>query len=174
MLIAIKGEKNSGKTTFIEELLKKLNCKVIVIKSSGHEFIDIDGKDTSRYRNAGAKASIIVAKNETAIFMESMNLSKAIDLAKKFNPDLIIVEGFKSIDNLKCKVIEMDKKPDIEEILREIEKEMRKEKIKIFVDGEKIPLNKFVEDLFYKVIKSMLSSLRGGEGKEIEIFISDS
>ena len=98
MIIAIKGEKKSGKTAFIEKLLEKLRgYKIIVIKSSEHERIDEEGKDTFRYREAGAVASIIVARNEIVLFSNENGLDKAINLAKKLMPDLIIVEGLSLI-----------------------------------------------------------------------------
>lgn len=40
MILAIKGEKNSGKTTLIEKLLKKIDGKVVVIKSSSINELD--------------------------------------------------------------------------------------------------------------------------------------
>lgn len=170
MLIAIKGEKNSGKTSFIEKMLEKLkDFKIIVIKSSGHEKIDEEGKDTYRYRKAGAEASIIVAKEETAIFINNVSIEEAIKLARKFSPDLIIVEGYKSIENLNCKIIDMEKNPNVDEICNEILKEMKRKRIEIFVDGKILPLNKFVEEIFYKTIEAMLSCLKNGKGKEIEI-----
>jgi len=101
MLIAIKGKKNSGKTLFIENLLKKLKgYKVVVVKSSMHEAIDEEGKDTWRYREAGAIASIISTKKEIVLFTKGTEnkLKDAINIAKKFFPDVIIVEGYKSVE----------------------------------------------------------------------------
>ncbi|RLF44352.1 MAG: molybdopterin-guanine dinucleotide biosynthesis protein B [Thermoplasmata archaeon] len=177
MIIAIKGEKKSGKTAFIEKLLEKLRgYKIIVIKSSEHERIDEEGKDTFRYREAGAVASIIVARNEIVLFSNENGLDKAINLAKKLMPDLIIVEGYESVEKLNCRIIEVEKEIDIDKIYEEAMKEIKKykeKKVVIFVDGEELPLNKFVEEIFYKTMKAMLSCLRGGEGKEIEIMIRE-
>ncbi|HDN95482.1 MAG TPA: molybdopterin-guanine dinucleotide biosynthesis protein B [Thermoplasmatales archaeon] len=175
MILCIKGDKGSGKTTFIENLLKKLDCKVVVIKSSEHSEIDTKGKDSYRYRKAGAKASIIVARKETAIFMENIELKQAIEIAKKMGADLIIVEGRKSIEELNCFVIDMEEKPDINEILKIANKMKRKKKeIEIYVDGKELPLNNFMRKLLCNTIKAMLSNLKGGNGEKIEIFISGS
>ncbi len=177
MIIAIKGEKKSGKTAFIEKLLEKLRgYKIIVIKSSEHERIDEEGKDTFRYREAGAVASIIVARNEIVLFSNENGLDKAINLAKKLMPDLIIVEGYESVEKLNCRIIEVEKEIDIDKIYEEAMKEIKKykeKKVVIFVDGEELSINKFVEEIFYKTMKAMLSCLRGGEGKEIEIMIRE-
>ena len=173
MLIAVRGEKNSGKTAFIEKLIERLRgYRIIVIKSSEHATVDIHGKDTSRYREAGAEAAMIVAEKETAIFLSSMQLSKAIKLARKFMPDLIVVEGYKKVESLGCRVIDVEDvehEKVIEEIAKEIEKSRKR--ISIFIDGKELPLNRFVEEMIYKTTLAMLSCLRGGEGKEVEIII---
>ncbi len=177
MIIAIKGEKKSGKTSLIEKLLKKLkDYKIIVIKSSEHERIDEEGKDTFRYREAGATASIIVARNEIVLFSNENGLGEAINLARKLMPDLIIVEGYESVKKLNCRIIDAEKEIDIDKIYEEVIKEIKKykeKKVVIFVDGKELPLNNFVEEMFYKTTKAMLSCLRGGEGKEIEIMIRE-
>ncbi len=176
MLIAVKGEKDSGKTTLIEKLLKSLhNYKIVVIKSSEHATIDVEGKDSHRYMKGGAEAAIIVAEKETAIFLDSMQIEDAIQIARKFMPDLIIVEGYKKVEALSCRIIDaenVEQDEIIEEIAREVEKE-KKKRLSIFVDGKELPLNKFVEELFYKTLLAMLSCLRGGEGNEAEIVIRD-
>jgi molybdopterin-guanine dinucleotide biosynthesis protein MobB len=179
MIIAIRGEKNSGKTAFIEKLLEKLrDYKIVVIKSSEHERIDEEGKDTFRYRKAGATASIIVARNEIVLFSNENGLHEAINLARKLMPDLIIVEGYESVKRLNCRTIGVEKEIDIDKIYREVLEEIKKEKerrkkVEIFVDGKNLPLNNFVKELFHKTMKAMLSCLKGGEGKEIEIMIRE-
>jgi len=173
MLIAVRGEKNSGKTSFIEKLIERLHdYKIVVIKSSEHATVDIQGKDTSRYREAGAEAAIILAEKEAAIFLNSMRLNEAIEFARKFMPDLIVVEGYKKVESLGCRVIDveaMEHEKVIEEIAKEIEKSRKR--ISIFIDGKELPLNRFVEEMFYRTMLAMLSCLKGGEGREIEIII---
>ncbi len=173
MLIAVKGEKNSGKTRFIEDLLKRLNeYNVVVIKSSEHEYADIEGKDTCRYRKAGANISIISAKKEMGLFTDKRELQDVINIARKFLPDLIIIEGYKSVEKLNCRVIDVEK-DDIDSIHEEILQKLEKNKIEIFVDGRAVHLNEFVRKMYHKTIKAMVSSLKNGEGKEIEILIKD-
>ncbi len=165
MILGIKGEKNSGKTTLIEKLLASIDGKVIVIKSSSHDKFDEEGKDTWRYRKAGAKAAIIVG-GETACY-STMSMEEAILMAKKMHPDLIIIEGFEKV---KGDVI-VSPDESVEEVLKMIS--LKRKKIEIFVDGKKLPLNDFIAELFYKTIKAMLSTLKNGEGKEIDIIIND-
>ena len=167
MILGIKGEKNSGKTSLIEKLLAAIDGKVevVVIKSSSHDKFDEEGKDTWRYRKAGAKAAIIVG-GETACY-STMSMEEAILMAKKMHPDLIIMEGFEKVKG------DVIIRPDesVEEVLKMIS--LKRKKIEIFVDGKKLPLNDFIAELFYKTIKAMLSTLKDGEGKEIDIIIND-
>ncbi|MCD6512323.1 MAG: molybdopterin-guanine dinucleotide biosynthesis protein B [Thermoplasmata archaeon] len=167
MILGIKGEKNSGKTTLIEEILRKIDGKVVVIKSSSKETFDEEGKDTWRYRNAGAEMSIIIGRKEAAIF-SYLNLDEAILLAKKMHPELIIIEGY---ENVKGDLIVNAANTTAEEVLKMIE--LKRKKIEVFVDGKRIVLNDFMSHLFYSTIKAMVSSLKGGEGKEIDIIIND-
>ncbi len=167
MILGIKGEKNSGKTSLIEKLLAAIDGKVevVVIKSSSHDKFDEEGKDTWRYRKAGAKAAIIVG-GETACY-STMSMEEAIVMAKKMHPDLIIIEGYEKV---KGNVI-VSPDESVEEVLKMIS--LKRKKIEIFVDGKKLPLNDFIAELFYKTIKAMLSTLKNGEGKEIDIIIND-
>lgn len=167
MILGIKGEKNSGKTSLIEEILKKVDGKVIVIKSSSKDRFDEQGKDTWRYRNAGAEMAIIVGRKETACFFSS-TLDEAIFMAKKMHPSLIIIEGY---ENVKGDIIVNASNTTPDEVLKMIE--LKKKKIEIFVDGKKIVLNEFMSDMFYNTIKAMVSSLKGGDGKEIDIIINE-
>lgn len=166
MILGIKGEKNSGKTHLIEKIIPEIDGKVVVIKSSMHENFDKPGKDTWRYRQAGAQSAIIVGRDESACFSSS-TIDEAILMAKKMHPHLIIMEGYERVKgNI---VVTPDE--DVESILKMIDTERKK--IEIFVDGKKIALNKFTSELFYKTIKAMLSSLKNADGKEIDIIIND-
>ena len=175
MIIAIKGKKNSGKTTFIEKLLEKLKgYSIVVIKSSGHERIDDENKDTFRYRKAGGKAALIAVKKESVLFMESMSLEDAISFVRrKLTPDFIIVEGYESVENLKCRVVDVEENPDVEAIYQDMIKSLKRRRMEIFVDGKPLPMNEFVEKMMYNVVKSMLSTLKRGEGKEVEILLRE-
>ena len=166
MILGVKGERNSGKTSLIENLLPKIDGKVVVIKSSSKESFDTPGKDTWRYRKAGANSAIIVGKKETAMF-SSMDIDNAILMAKKMHPHLIIMEGYEKV---KGDVI-VNAGESAEDVLKLIN--TKRKKIEIFVDGKKLPLNDFISDLFYKTIKAMLSTLKNGNGKEIDIIIND-
>ncbi|MEM2743244.1 MAG: molybdopterin-guanine dinucleotide biosynthesis protein B, partial [Candidatus Methanomethylicaceae archaeon] len=94
-----------GKTTLIEEIIKKLTkkgLKICAIKHSSHNIKEDYGKDTWRFRNAGAMASAIIS-NEGIIYLSNANLT--IPLISLMNPDLIICEGFKESNYPKLIII---------------------------------------------------------------------
>lgn len=67
-LITVTAPKSgTGKTTFIEKLTERLTLrgvKVGVIKSDAHEFnLDVKGKDSYRFQEAGAQSVAVVSKN---------------------------------------------------------------------------------------------------------------
>lgn len=45
------------------------------------------------------------------------------------------------------------------------------ERIRIFVDGNEVPLNPFVKEIVVNTIEGLLSSLHGTDGREVEIRI---
>ena len=174
MIIAIKGSHDSGKTRFIEKLLRKLNeYTVVVVKSSQIDVIDTAMKDTYRYREAGAVTRIICGKSETALFTNGMKLEGAINFAKKLFPDVILVEGYKITENIKCKLIDMKENPIVESVFHDIIATIKKKRISVFVDGKELRLNTFVENIMHSTIKAMVSSLRAGAGKQIEVLLNE-
>jgi len=107
-IIAVVGSKKSGKTTTTENLIKELTkrgYKVAAIKHiSEPDFtIDIAGKDTWRYAQAGAKTVISVAANEIAtiekVTTESVSLKTL--LKKCRGNDVVLIEGLKKLAALK-------------------------------------------------------------------------
>jgi molybdopterin-guanine dinucleotide biosynthesis protein MobB len=109
--ISFVGFSGSGKTTLIERLVQRLTAKgykVGVIKhhhgqrDMGHGArdigIDVEGKDTWRYRQSGAVITALVAPDGMTLFLPQENLTaeEAVErLTRQFPVDLILVEGFK-------------------------------------------------------------------------------
>lgn len=107
-IIAISGQKNSGKTKLICDVLpylKEYFDKIIVIKHDGHDF-DIDHKntDTYKYRNSGANRIAIISDTKTAIMEYNVknNIENILDYFKIY--DLVVLEGFKGSDYPKIEV----------------------------------------------------------------------
>ena len=97
MIIAICGYSDSGKTSFIEQLLPHLEeYRVAVIKHTNQERIDTAGKDTARYRAAGARASALIASEETTVFLSG---GGEVDrLVEMLDAEVVLLEGFKTSD----------------------------------------------------------------------------
>lgn len=94
-----------GKTTLIEEVIERLSrrgLKICAVKHSAHRIEEDRGKDTWRFRKAGAMASAVVS-NEGIIYLSDANLT--IPVIYSMNPDLIICEGFKESNLPKLAII---------------------------------------------------------------------
>ena len=62
LIYCVCGEKNSGKTTLVTELIPLLaqrGCLVATVKHDGHDFEpDVPGTDSFRHRKAGAYGTV--------------------------------------------------------------------------------------------------------------------
>lgn len=100
--IGFIGYSNSGKTTLIEKLIPIFRARglnVSAIKNAHHGFdMDRPGKDSFRYRDAGAMQVLIATASRWALLTETPRRSATLDeLLSELAPcDLVIVEGFKS------------------------------------------------------------------------------
>ena len=109
-VIGICGYHNSGKTTLIEKLIRRLRnegYKIATIKNIPKKFsIDTEGKDTWKHRHAGASVVVASSPDETAfIFKRGMELKEIADILNEIaRPDLILVEGHKQAEVPKISV----------------------------------------------------------------------
>jgi molybdopterin-guanine dinucleotide biosynthesis protein B len=100
--IGIIGYSNSGKTTLIEKLIPLLRARglsVSAIKNAHHGFdMDRPGKDSFRYREAGAGQVLIATSRRWALLTETPDGATPLeDLMQNLAEcDLVIIEGFKS------------------------------------------------------------------------------
>lgn len=99
--IGFIGYSNSGKTTLIEKLIpvfRTQGLRVSAIKNAHHGFdMDRPGKDSFRYRDAGAGQVLIATASRWALLTETPAPATLEELLGELAPcDLVIVEGFKS------------------------------------------------------------------------------
>jgi molybdopterin-guanine dinucleotide biosynthesis adapter protein len=104
-LVGFAAYSGSGKTTLLTQLIPLLKTKglrIAVIKHSHHLFdIDQPGKDSYRFRSAGANTVLLASKKRRAIMTELTveNEPRLTEQLEHLNPtqiDLILVEGFKA------------------------------------------------------------------------------
>jgi molybdopterin-guanine dinucleotide biosynthesis protein B len=115
-VLAIIGTSNSGKTSTVEYLVTNLVKKGLTIGSAKHvhhpDFsIDLDGKDTWRHANAGAKRVVCLSEDEVAIIRKEKGpeykLKDILNLFQDEEFDLIILEGFHWIVSNRREVIKI-------------------------------------------------------------------
>jgi len=100
--IGVIGYSNTGKTTLIEKLIPVFRARglaVSAIKNAHHGFdMDRPGKDSYRYREAGAGQVLIATGQRWALLTETPKAPATLeDLLAQLAPcDLVIIEGFKS------------------------------------------------------------------------------
>jgi len=113
------GRSNTGKTTVIERLIPILvgkGLKVAVIKHHPHDFeIDIPGKDTYRYKQAGATMSILASPGKVAVVEDTETELTLEEIITRYIHDvnLLIVEGFKREEIPKIEVFQRKEGADM-------------------------------------------------------------
>lgn len=103
-IISFVGFSGSGKTTFIEQLIKEIKRRgfsVAVIKHDAHRFqMDKEGKDTYRFYEAGSDCVAISSEEKLAVIKRCdscPDVHEMIDLLPG-SYDVIIVEGYRMSD----------------------------------------------------------------------------
>ncbi len=99
-IFTFSGYSNSGKTTFLESLVTVLvgrGLRLLVVKHGHHDFeLDYPGKDTYRFREAGAKRVIIANPRRLALQAELTAAPDLNELAARYGGgmDLVLAEGW--------------------------------------------------------------------------------
>lgn len=98
-IIGFYGKSNTGKTTIITDLIKRLtedDFKVATIKKSDKEIsIDEPGKDTYRHAESGAKLTVLSSKFETDfVVKKNIKTNEIVGIISQIGSyDFIFVEG---------------------------------------------------------------------------------
>lgn len=116
-LFGITGWKNSGKTTLTARIVAELSqrgYKVATVKHAHHEFdVDQPGRDSHRFREAGAREVAVVSSLRVAIMHElrgEAEPSLAEIAGRLHGSDIILAEGFKTEPHAKLEVRRRDAK----------------------------------------------------------------
>ncbi len=101
LAVAFTGPSNSGKTTLILKVARKLihehKKEVAIIKHDPKDKarFDVEGKDSYKFSDTGAEV-IVTSPNRTTYFSQrEKDLDEMIRLFDKF--DILLVEGLKSL-----------------------------------------------------------------------------
>jgi molybdopterin synthase catalytic subunit len=94
-VIAVAGNKNTGKTTFVCRLVKALSAegKVGTVKLMPDHRFDSPEKDTGKHFDAGATVTSAVAEEGVAMISRGQGLERALDLLADSGMDIAVVEG---------------------------------------------------------------------------------
>jgi molybdopterin-guanine dinucleotide biosynthesis protein B len=110
-VISIVGHSGSGKTTLVENLIRELssrNLRVATIKHAHHKVVlDTPGKDSFRYKEAGAVMSMLVTTNELQLVADATDRRDPEQLAQRFlgEADMVLAEGFSLSPTPKIEVL---------------------------------------------------------------------
>ncbi len=215
MILGIYGYHDTGKTLFLEKLMKELKKRDIsaaAVKHLGKHYEADKKKDTARLALAGFNPVIGVAEDESVIHIDGkIDVWGSIGLIHRLAvADVIFVEGYKNEPMEKIAVGDIEELPgtkfrseQLKEILAYIEETVEAEraklmvpcccgegpivdkkrkggegvselKIKIVVNGKKLPANEFVQSIFWETLCGMVRSLRDVDKKIESIEISAS
>jgi len=101
-VVSVVGKGDSGKTTFLEKLIRELadrGVRVATVKHHIHDYdIDVPGKDSYRHARAGAVATMVSSPEKFALIhevAEEMPLDRIARIAADTGSDLLITEGYK-------------------------------------------------------------------------------
>ncbi|MGC2165773.1 MAG: molybdopterin-guanine dinucleotide biosynthesis protein B [Gallionella sp.] len=110
-VFSVVGHSGSGKTTLIEKLLLELTARglrVATIKHAHHHVVlDTPGKDSWRYKQAGASMSMLVTTNELQVVADAVDRREPWQLAQRFlgEADMVLAEGFSHATGAKIEVL---------------------------------------------------------------------
>jgi molybdopterin-guanine dinucleotide biosynthesis protein B len=115
MVFSFVGHSGSGKTTLIEKLLRELSGRgltVATIKHAHHKLqLDTPGKDSWRYKQAGAAMSMLVTSGVLQLVADAPadrnGRRDPEQLAQRFlgEADLVLAEGFSHAAGAKIEVL---------------------------------------------------------------------
>ena len=101
-IVSVVGKGDSGKTTFLEKLIRELadrGVRVATVKHHIHDYdIDVPGKDSYRHARAGAFATMVSSPEKFALIHDveqEIPLDHIAVIAFSAGADILITEGYK-------------------------------------------------------------------------------
>ena len=103
-MVSVVAPSGTGKTTLLEGVIAELTRRghrVGAVKHDAHRIeLDTEGKDSWRLRQAGARSTLLMGRNQLAWFGgddQGPSLAEAVGTFLA-DVDLVLVEGFRSAD----------------------------------------------------------------------------
>ena len=128
-VIPLAGPSNSGKTTRIVALIREHIARgerAGAIKHTHHPLNEENRGDTARFREAGAEPVILAGDGEAVIFRASgttrVKYGRPRDLLEHFDPDVVLVEGFKELGDWPKISISADARPTLDELAANLDR----------------------------------------------------
>jgi molybdopterin-guanine dinucleotide biosynthesis protein B len=124
LVISIVGKSSTGKTTFLEKLIREITArgyKLATIKHSHHSIkFDDPSKDSWRHAEAGAAATMVSSTTEIQIIKPIPQELTVEELARYLGEDydIILTEGFSRGDAPKIEVHRKEAGPLLENASR--------------------------------------------------------
>jgi molybdopterin-guanine dinucleotide biosynthesis adapter protein len=119
-IVSIVGKSSSGKTTFLEKLIREITnrgYRVATIKHSHHSIsFDNPNKDSWRHARAGAASTLVSSTTEIQVIRPVPREQTIDELARNLGEDfdLILTEGFSRGDMPKIEVHRKEAGPLLE------------------------------------------------------------
>jgi molybdopterin-guanine dinucleotide biosynthesis protein MobB len=179
IIFGVYGESDTGKTTLITQLVSyftKKGYRIATIKQTKKTIsIDTPNKDTWRHHDAGADLVIFSSLLETDfLFHQTMKFPEIIRRIGDFGwYDLVFIEGASDATIPKIQIGSGKKRRntitsytgDIKEIISIITGRLKTKpslsQLQITVNGKKIPLSEFPEQIISNTILGLVGSLKG-------------
>jgi len=101
-VVSIVGKGDSGKTTFLEKLIRELSgrgVRVATVKHHVHDYdIDVPGKDSWRHARAGAVTTMVSSPDKFSL-IQKMETERPLEelarIATDSGADILLTEGYK-------------------------------------------------------------------------------
>lgn len=189
-VFGVYGESNTGKTTLVIKLIKRLtseNFKVATVKITDKK-IGADTEDTDTWKHGLAGSDLVVFSSPVEtdyLLKQNKNIDEILQTINAFDKyDIILVEGANDKKTPKIRlgsIVERENTilsytGDFDKLVERIKDETNKgcenveEKICIKINGKQIPLSEFPSDIIKNTISGMLKSLKDvDEIKDVEI-----